>query len=169
MARLLRSEDVVGATFTQTQFREGYDEREVDDLLDEAAAALRHHEGGHAARSAPLTSGRVAEARFTTTKFRRGYDQGEIDAFLDDLRHTLRHHESGGGTHAPSARALATPTARPTARPTPQTPRARGREDLPPGVRGHESLGARVLRVLRGRAPVGRSAGCLQDSARGKC
>lgn len=143
MARLLRSEDVVGATFTQTQFREGYDEQEVDDLLDEAAAALRHHEGGHVAGSAPLTSRRVAEARFTATTLRRGYDQGEVDAFLDDLRHTLRHHESGGGVPTPSTQpAPATPT-----RSTPGVP---SRQDLPPGVRGHESLGARVLRVLRG-------------------
>ena len=147
MARLLRSEDVVGATFTQTQFREGYDEGEVDDLLDEAAAALRHHEAGRPAGSAPLTSRRVAEARFTATKYRRGYDQGEIDAFLVDLRHTLRHHESGGGVCTPS-----TPTApaTSTARAKPSTPGVRSREDLPPGVRGHESLGARALRVLRG-------------------
>ncbi|HET6967785.1 MAG TPA: DivIVA domain-containing protein [Ornithinibacter sp.] len=147
MARLLRSEDVVGATFTQTQFREGYDEREVDDLLDEAAAALRHHEGGLPAGSAPLTSGRVAAVRFTPTKLRRGYDQGEIDAFLDDLRHTLRHHESGGRTPAPSTPAS---LPAPTPRSAPPAHTLRSREDLPPGVRGHESLGTRVLRVLRG-------------------
>ena len=37
----LTPEDVLNKTFTQTQFRRGYDEREVDDFLDDIVAALR--------------------------------------------------------------------------------------------------------------------------------
>ena len=37
----LTAEDVLNKTFTQTQFRRGYDEREVDDFLDEVVSELR--------------------------------------------------------------------------------------------------------------------------------
>ncbi|WP_048555621.1 DivIVA domain-containing protein, partial [Nostocoides japonicum] len=37
----LTPEDVLEKTFTQTQFRRGYDEREVDDFLDEVVAEMR--------------------------------------------------------------------------------------------------------------------------------
>jgi DivIVA domain-containing protein len=37
----LSPEDVLNKTFTQTQFRRGYDEREVDDFLDEVVAEMR--------------------------------------------------------------------------------------------------------------------------------
>ena len=37
----LTAEDVLNKTFTQTQFRRGYDEREVDDFLDEVVAEMR--------------------------------------------------------------------------------------------------------------------------------
>ena len=37
----LSPEDVLNKTFTTTQFRRGYDEREVDDFLDEVVAEMR--------------------------------------------------------------------------------------------------------------------------------
>ena len=37
----LTPEDVLNKTFTQTQFRRGSDEREVDDFLDEVVAEMR--------------------------------------------------------------------------------------------------------------------------------
>ena len=37
----LSPEDVLNKTFTQTQFRRGYDEREVDDFLDDIVAEMR--------------------------------------------------------------------------------------------------------------------------------
>ena len=37
----LTPEDVFNKNFTPTQFRRGYDEREVDDFLDEVVAELR--------------------------------------------------------------------------------------------------------------------------------
>ncbi|WP_392543390.1 DivIVA domain-containing protein [Oryzobacter telluris] len=124
MARLLRAEDVLNSTFTQTQFREGYDEREVDELLDDVVATLRRHEGGGAAEAFRMTSEGLGSARFAVTKFRRGYDREEIDAFLADVIHTLRHHEAGGTLPRVTGGASAS------------APR--------------ESLGARILRTLRG-------------------
>src|SRR6476469_9037810 len=37
----LTPEDVLNKTFTQTPFRRGYDEREVDDFLDDIVAEMR--------------------------------------------------------------------------------------------------------------------------------
>ena len=37
----LSPEDVLNKTFTTTQFRRGYDEREVDDFLDDIVAEMR--------------------------------------------------------------------------------------------------------------------------------
>ena len=36
-------EDVVNARFRATRWREGYDQGEVDDFLDEVVVALRQH------------------------------------------------------------------------------------------------------------------------------
>ncbi|MDR1428349.1 MAG: DivIVA domain-containing protein [Bifidobacteriaceae bacterium] len=38
---LLTADDVAAKKFNPTKFREGYDQREVDDFLDEIALALR--------------------------------------------------------------------------------------------------------------------------------
>ena len=145
MGRLLRGEDVLNVTFTQTQFREGYDEREVDDFLDRATAALRHHEKGLPAAAAPMSSRDVSSARFSETKLRRGYDQEQIDAFLDDVVGTLEQYESGGA--GPDAR-------------VPSTSGDSADRPLSAGPRVHEvkggflieeeSWGSRLLRKLRG-------------------
>ena len=41
---VLSTADVVAARFQPTKFREGYDQDEVDDFLDEVVAELRRHE-----------------------------------------------------------------------------------------------------------------------------
>ena len=46
MGDVLTAEMVRSAAFTTTQFRGGYDEREVDDFLDRVIAALEDHERG---------------------------------------------------------------------------------------------------------------------------
>lgn len=140
MPRTLLSEDVLDATFTQTQFRTGYDEREVDDFLDRATAALRHHEKGLPAADAPLSSQDVSGARFTQTQLRRGYDQQEVDTFLEDLAGTLRQHEAGGG--APAVTGSSTPNI--------PTPAPRG-HPVSGGILHEDELwGSRLLRRLRG-------------------
>ncbi len=134
MPRLLHANDVLEATFTQTQFREGYDEREVDEFLDDVVATLRRHEGSGPAGAFRIRSEGLESVRFSVTKLRRGYDQGEIDAFLADVLHTLRHHESGG---APPPHAVPTGTEAPASSST-------------SAVVEPESWGARLLRALRG-------------------
>ncbi|GIG29523.1 DivIVA domain-containing protein [Cellulomonas marina] len=78
---------VRAARFAATKFREGYDQDEVDELLDRAAAAL----DVVAAGGVPdLTADEVLSAKFQATKFREGYDQDEVDDFLDRVVAALR-------------------------------------------------------------------------------
>ncbi|GAA4726459.1 hypothetical protein GCM10025782_26020 [Pedococcus ginsenosidimutans] len=122
---MLTSKDVLTKTLTPTQFRDGYDEREVDDMLDQVAAALRYYEqGGRPGPQAPAspTPGR----RFASTKLRRGYDVREVDDFLNQAVEALRYYEQGG---RPDQQALASMV-----------------ESQP------EGLGQRALRWLRGDA-----------------
>ncbi|NUU19380.1 DivIVA domain-containing protein [Cellulomonas humilata] len=76
---MLSADDVLQARFAATKFRPGYDQVEVDDLLDRVADALR-------------TGGDVADlgsVRLTQTQWREGYDIAEVDAFLDEARVSL--------------------------------------------------------------------------------
>jgi DivIVA domain-containing protein len=129
---MLTGDQVLDTLFTQTQFRRGYDEREVDDLLDAVVETLRAHEAGRHG-DARLRAADVESARLTQTQFRRGYDEREIDEFLERVVATLRHHE--GGRAAPTS---TVPTARATA------PVAAPSEKEP--------FGRRVVRLLRGES-----------------
>ena len=121
MARILSAEDVLNARFAQTQFREGYDEREVDEFLDSVVIALRHYANGGDTASAPLSAARITGATFTVTSFRRGYARSDIDALLDDVGHTLRTLEAGNvqagerGPESGPAAPLPTPITTPKA------------------------------------------------------
>jgi DivIVA domain-containing protein len=54
---MLTSDAVLNKSFTPTQFRRGYDEREVDTFLDEVVQVLRHYEqGGKPVTPPPLPS-----------------------------------------------------------------------------------------------------------------
>lgn len=126
---MLTGDEVLNLTFTQTQFRRGYDEREVDDFLDEVVAALRHHESG--AGPARLTADAVRARRFTQTQLRRGYEEQEVDEVLERVAATLAAHEGGTAPPRRTSAAGRAASPAPTGAPAP-------------------SLRARVLRVLRG-------------------
>ncbi|MBM6402513.1 DivIVA domain-containing protein [Phycicoccus sonneratiae] len=135
---MLTPEDVQNTHFTQTQFREGYDEREVDDLLDEVVATLRHLDGSSAtAPRRPLTAAAVRDRRLSVTSFRRGYDVREVDALLARVADALAEREASRST-------TATGKAASDSRPVTVDPAF----SATPGPR--EGLGARLLRVLRG-------------------
>ena len=51
---MLTSKDVTRQNFTPTSMRRGYDEREVDDFLDQVIETLRYYEQG--GRPAPQAS-----------------------------------------------------------------------------------------------------------------
>ena len=75
---MLSADDVLLTRFAATKLRPGYDQRQVDDLLDRVVDAL-------------LTGGDVdlAAVRLRQTRWREGYDIAEVDAFLDEVRVTL--------------------------------------------------------------------------------
>jgi DivIVA domain-containing protein len=82
--------DVTNVRFAPTKWREGYDQREVDDFLDRVRATLAGYEAGRPVD--PLTPEDVTLARFQPTKFREGYRQDEVDDFLDRVVVALRQH-----------------------------------------------------------------------------
>lgn len=132
---MIRADDVVHASFAQTQFADGYDEQQVDEFLDRVVGALRHHEAG-AAGPAGLTAADVHAVRFASVRARRGYSLTDVDELLAQVVQTLAEYE---GVTPPAPDATPHPTAgsdRPTASPS--------------GGTNRPSLGARVLRALRG-------------------
>jgi DivIVA domain-containing protein len=67
------------AQFSTTRLRPGYDEGDVDKLLD----AVRDTFLG--TREPPLTPEDVRNAQFTTTRLKPGYDEEDVDKFLDEV------------------------------------------------------------------------------------
>ena len=53
---MLTSNEVTNRIFTPTSFRRGYDEREIDDFLDQVVETLRYYEqGGRPGPQAPAS------------------------------------------------------------------------------------------------------------------
>ena len=89
---LLTADDVLTVKFQVSSFKEGYDQDEVDEFLDEVTTTMRRFEerlGASRGSSAPshqqaeilLTSRDVRNVRFSTTRW-SGYHINEVDAFL---------------------------------------------------------------------------------------
>jgi len=77
--RAALADELRRARFTTTQFREGYEESAVDDLLDAVVAGLLDPDPGSDGDLVAM----VENARLPTTKARRGYAHGDVDALLD--------------------------------------------------------------------------------------
>jgi DivIVA domain-containing protein len=92
----MRAQDVAEKRFLPTKFRDGYDQQEVDDLLDRIQATLTVAEGGtipttgRLATAKPVGPEDVKRARFRATRWREGYDQDQVDDFLDEVVAELR-------------------------------------------------------------------------------
>jgi DivIVA domain-containing protein len=69
--------------FTTTRLVQGYDEREVDEYLDEIIETFLGR------RKPPLRSAAVRSKRFNIVRFRAGYDQDEVEVFLDEASSKL--------------------------------------------------------------------------------
>ena len=65
MVTMLTSHEVMTRSFTPTSLRRGYDEREVDDFLDQVVETLRYYEqGGRPGPKAPPSPARPAPESF---------------------------------------------------------------------------------------------------------
>ena len=101
----LTSDDVLNVKFQVSSFKEGYNQDEVDEFLDEVTTTMRGLEerlgtgpgtttGSHQRTEILLTSQDVRNIRFKTSKFREGYEQPAVDAFLDAVVATLETMEA---------------------------------------------------------------------------
>lgn len=86
----MHSDDIAQARFRTTRFEPGYDQREVDTFLERVESALRAHEGGLAASTAPIDADEIVRVRFTPTRFREGYHPEDVDDILDRAIATIR-------------------------------------------------------------------------------
>lgn len=98
--QLLTSEDIFSAQFPATKFRDGYDQNQIDDYLDEVVRVLSYYEALNAAPEAEVdlayitVRGRdVREVDFDYTRMRVGYDQDAVDDYLDQVAATLEAYE----------------------------------------------------------------------------
>jgi DivIVA domain-containing protein len=78
----LSAQDVLTAKFQATKFRWGYDQTEVDDYLDQVAAAFKGT-GPH------IPAREVRAKEFRRTRWREGYDIEGVDALMDAIARTL--------------------------------------------------------------------------------
>ena len=98
--QLLTSEDIFSAQFPATKFRDGYDQNQIDDYLDEVVRVLSYYEALNASPEAEVdlayitVRGRdVREVDFDYTRMRVGYDQDAVDDYLDQVAATLEAYE----------------------------------------------------------------------------
>ena len=66
------------ATFTPVRLRDGYDQSDVDDFLDQLAADLE-------SPSPQLGTASIAAARFAVVRMTEGYAMDEVDALMDEI------------------------------------------------------------------------------------
>lgn len=88
---VVTAHDALHTPFRLRYYRAGYEPDQVDDFLDEAAAALRDVAAG---ATPAMTVADVFDITFTPTRFRDGYDQAQVDEFLDRVADTLEQAAS---------------------------------------------------------------------------
>ena len=96
MDRTSLADELRAARFRTTQFRTGYDEGSVDDLIDLVAGQL---DAGVADHEIVAT---VEASRFPTTTARRGYETADVDALLARVTSTLGGTATTRSTHGSS-------------------------------------------------------------------
>lgn len=103
----ITAEDIVVKQFQPTKFREGYQQDQVDELLDRTVRELQRLDKEQqqlqqairldrpVTHTAPvITPDEVMNARFKPTRFRDGYSRNQVDDFLNVIVTALRHRAS---------------------------------------------------------------------------
>ena len=93
----MRSEDVRTKRFNALKFDGCYDVREVDQFLDQAAAALEAHERGLQEQAEIVRSHEVQAVKFTSRVYARGSAGPDGDVFLEELADALGSYETESG------------------------------------------------------------------------
>ena len=101
---LLTADDVLNVKFEVSSFKEGYDQDEVDEFLDEVTTTMRELEErlgtsrgssdpSHRRAESLLTSEAIRNIRFSTTRW-SGYHIDQVDAFLAQVVSTMEALEA---------------------------------------------------------------------------
>lgn len=98
--QLLTSEDVYSARFPATKFRDGYDQNQIDDYLDEVVRVLAYYEALNSSPESEVDLTYITvrgidarEVDFDYTRMSVGYDQDAVDDYLDQVAATLEAYE----------------------------------------------------------------------------
>lgn len=134
--------DIRDKKFHTVRLRPGYNEDDVDALLDRVEATLIALEGGPR-NGELLTADAVREARFRTTRFSPGYREDEVDDFLDRIIAELAGR--GLGRSAPADPPPLPPRPVPTPAPTP-APRATADPAVAPTEPARPQMSAKTVR-----------------------
>jgi len=105
MDRSALADELRAARFRTTQFRTGYAEGAVDDLIDMLVGQL----GGEVADHEILAT--VQTSRFRTTPARRGYEMADVDALLTRVSSACGGAPMPAGTDGSTASGAALPSA----------------------------------------------------------
>jgi len=131
--------DIRNKKFHTVRLRPGYNEEDVDALLDRVEATLIALDGGPR-NGELLTADGVREARFRTTRFGPGYREDEVDDFLDHVIAELAGR--GLGRSGPSDPPPLPP--RPAPAPAPRT--TTGADTAAPPEPAEPRLSAKAVR-----------------------
>ncbi len=121
--------DIRNKRFTLVRLRPGYNEDDVDALLDrveEAFAAIEHGR----AEEPVITAAEVEDSVFRGTRLTAGYKEDEVDDFLDQVAAELRGHGLARPGDRPRPGASA-PVDRGAPAPPPEPPRTRAEPAAP--------------------------------------
>lgn len=117
MDRAALADELRRARFRTTQFREGYAEQDVDDLIDAVVRQLLSPDAD--SRTDADIVAMVDAARFPVSTMRRGYAQADVDALLGrlvgSLGGTWTPRSSAGASDGPTDGAIGTATPLPSA------------------------------------------------------
>ena len=105
---LLTADDVLNVKFQVSSFKEGYNQDEVDEFLDEITTTMRELEErlgtsrgssdpSHRRAESLLTSEAIRNIRFSTTRW-SGYRIDQVDAFLAQVVSTMEALEAQART-----------------------------------------------------------------------
>ncbi|MBB4934196.1 DivIVA domain-containing protein [Lipingzhangella halophila] len=113
--------DIRNKTFRTVRLRPGYDEEDVDTLLDRIEATFAALRGGPLPDQL-ITAEEVLASKFRGTRLMSGYREDDVDEFLDVVARELREYGLGTVDDRPEPGALPEPPAVRKARRTDHAP-----------------------------------------------
>ncbi|PSK99568.1 DivIVA domain-containing protein [Murinocardiopsis flavida] len=91
----LTPEDIRATRFRSARMRRGYNQEDVDLLLERVEATLRALDRGEDPGRRGVTAAAIESSSFRSTFMTTGYDEGQVDDLLDEIAAELRARESG--------------------------------------------------------------------------